>query len=151
MITYHPSDSEREKAANSYLMSLMAAMVGLPFHKLPFTLHKRRLPIVNMLATIIFYLANRKRTYYVRWHCTQALISQIPLYFTNTVLFWWTVRLLLGYESLTSFYFAYLFTVVLFNVIDYIATIYSAVKVRKGEQVEWYVYGGLTDLICKPA
>ena len=117
MITYHPSDSEREKAANSYLMSLMAAMVGLP------------LPIVNMLATIIFYLANRKRTYYVRWHCTQALISQIPLYFTNTVLFWWTVRLLLGYESLTSFYFAYLFTVVLFNVIDYIATIYSAVKV----------------------
>ena len=139
MITYHPGDSEREKAANSYLMSLMAAMVGLP------------LPIVNMLATIIFYLANRKRTYYVRWHCTQALISQIPLYFTNTVLFWWTVRLLLGYESLTSFYFAYLFTVVLFNVIDYIATIYSAVKVRKGEQVEWYVYGGLTDLICKPA
>ena len=139
MITYHPSDSEREKAANSYLMSLMAAMVGLP------------LPIVNMLATIIFYLANRKRTSYVRWHCTQALISQIPLYFTNTVLFWWTVRLLLGYESLTSFYFAYLFTVVLFNVIDYIATIYSAVKVRKGEQVEWYVYGGLTDLICKPA
>lgn len=139
MIAYHPSDSEREKAANSYLMSLMAAMVGLP------------LPIVNMLATVIFYLANRKRTYYVRWHCTQALISQIPLYFTNTVLFWWTVRLLLGYESLTSFYFAYLFTVVLFNVIDYVATIYSAVKVRKGEQVEWYVYGGLTDLICKPA
>ena len=139
MIAYQPSDSEREKAANSYLMSLMAAMVGLP------------LPIVNMLATVVFYLANRKRSYYVRWHCTQALISQIPLYFINTVLFWWTIRLLLGYDSLTSFYFAYLFTVVLFNVIDYIATIYSAVKVRKGEQVEWYVYGGITDLICKPA
>lgn len=139
MIAYQPSDSEREKAANSYLMSLMAAMVGLP------------LPIVNMLATVVFYLANRKRSYYVRWHCTQALISQIPLYFINTVLFWWTIRFLLGYDSLTSFYFAYLFTVVLFNVIDYIATIYSAVKVRKGEQVEWYVYGGLTDLICKPA
>ncbi len=139
MIAYQPSDSEREKAANSYLMSLMAAMVGLP------------LPIVNMLATVVFYLANRKRSYYVRWHCMQALISQIPLYVINTVLFWWTIRLLLGYDSLTSFYFAYLFTVVLFNVIDYIATIYSAVKVRKGEQVEWYVYGGLTDLICKPA
>lgn len=139
MIAYHPTDSEKEKAANSYLMSLMAAMVGLP------------LPLVNMLATVIFYLANRKRTYYVRWHCMQALISQIPLYLINTVLFWWTVRLLLGYESLTSFYFAYLFTVVLFNVIDYVATIYSAIKVRKGEQVEWYVYSGLVDLICKPA
>jgi len=138
MIAYHPSDNERERAANSYLMSLMAAMVGLP------------LPIVNMLATVAFYLANRKRTYYVRWHCTQALISQIPLYIINTILFWWTVRLLFVFDSLSSFYFAYLFTVLLFNIMDYAATIYTAVKVRKGEQVEWYVYGGLTDLICKP-
>lgn len=138
MIAYHPNDSEQERAANSYLMSLMAAMVGLP------------LPIVNMLATIAFYLANRKRTYYVRWHCTQALISQIPLYIINSILFWWTVRLLFGFDSLSSFYFAYLFTVLLFNLVDYVATIYTAVKVRKGKQVEWYVYGGLTDLICKP-
>ena len=49
-----------------------------------------------------------------------------------------------------SFYFAYLFTVVLFNVVDLVATVVSAVQVRKGKQIEWYVYGGLTDLICKP-
>ena len=30
------------------------------------------------------------------------------------------------------------------------ATVVSAVQVRKGKQIEWYVYGGLTDLICKP-
>lgn len=133
-----PREHELEAASNSYLMSLLAAMAGLPF------------PIINLLATVIFYLANKCNTYFVRWHCTQALISQVPLFFTNSVLFWWTIRVLLGWTPLSSFYFAYLFTVVLFNVIDFIATIHTMIAVRRGRQVEWYVYGGITHLICKP-
>ena len=133
-----PHEHELEAASNSYLMSLLAAMAGLPF------------PIINLLATVIFYLANKRNTYFVRWHCTQALISQVPLFFTNSVLFWWTVRVLLGWTPLSSFYFAYLFTLVLFNVIDFVATIHTMIAVRRGRQVEWYVYGGVTHLICKP-
>lgn len=133
-----PREHEMEAASNSYLMSLLAAMAGLPF------------PIINLLATVIFYLANRHKTYFVRWHCTQALVSQLPLFFANSLLFWWTVRVLLGSTLLSSFYFAYLFTVVLFNVIDYVATVHTMIAVRKGRQVEWYVYGPLTHLLCKP-
>ena len=124
MIYYKPAEHELEAASNSYLMSLLAVMAGLPF------------PIINLLATAVFYLANRHRTYFVRWHCTQALVSQLPLFCTNSVLFWWTVGLLFGDVELTSFYL--------------VATVVSAVQVRKGKQIEWYVYGGLTDLICKP-
>ena len=120
MIYYKPAEHELEAASNSYLMSLLAVMAGLPF------------PIINLLATAVFYLANRHRTYFVRWHCTQALVSQLPLFCTNSVLFWWTVGLLFGDVELTSFYFAYLFTVVLFNVVDLVATVVSAVQVRKG-------------------
>lgn len=138
MNTYSPAEHELESAANSYLMSLLAAMAGLPF------------PIVNLLGTVLFFFANRKGTYFVRWHCMQALISQFPLFCTNSILFWWTVRVLAGWQEISSFYFAYLFTVIIFNVIDFIATIYTAVQVRKGRQVEWYVYGGITDLMCKP-
>lgn len=138
MNTYSPEEHELESAANSYLMSLLAAMAGLPF------------PIVNLLGTVLFFFANRKATYFVRWHCMQALISQFPLFCTNSILFWWTVRVLAGWQEISSFYFAYLFTVIIFNVIDFIATIYTAVRVRKGRQVEWYVYGGITDLMCKP-
>lgn len=138
MNTYSPEEHELESAANSYLMSLLAAMAGLPF------------PIVNLLGTVLFFFANRKATYFVRWHCMQALISQFPLFCTNSILFWWTVRVLAGWQEISSFYFAYLFTVIIFNVIDFIATIYTAVRVRKGMQVEWYVYGGITDLMCKP-
>lgn len=130
-------EHELEAASNSYLMSLLVAMIGLPF------------PIVNLIATIIFFLANRRQTYFVRWHCMQALVSQLPLFCTNSILFWWTVRVLIGWTSLSSFYFAYLFTVLLFNFIDFIATIHTMIVVRQGKQVEWYVYGPLTHLLCK--
>ena len=132
-----PHEHELEAASNSYLMSLLVAMIGLPF------------PIVNLIATIIFFLANRRQTYFVRWHCMPALVSQLPLFCTNSILFWWTVRVLIGWTSLSSFYFAYLFTVLLFNFIDFIATIHTMIAVRQGKQVEWYVYGPLTHLLCK--
>lgn len=135
---YTPCEHEMESASNSYLMSLLAAMAGLPF------------PIINLVATVIFYLGNRRNTYFVRWHCTQALVSQLPLFCINSVLFWWTVRVVVGWTPLSSLYFAYLFTVVLFNVVDYVATIYTMIAVRRGRQVEWYVYGPLTHILCKP-
>ena len=51
---YQPTDHESEKASNSYLMSLIAIIVGLP------------LPIINLIATLIFYVGNRKGAYFVR-------------------------------------------------------------------------------------
>lgn len=46
---YQPSEDEAEKASNSYLMSLVALIVGLP------------LPIVNLLATLVFYLGKTEK------------------------------------------------------------------------------------------
>ena len=38
----------------------------------------------------------------------------------------------------------------IFNVVEFIATIYTAIATRKGIHVEWWLYGNLTNLICKP-
>jgi hypothetical protein len=38
---------------------------------------------------------------------------------------------------------------VLFNIIEFIATIQAAIKTRRGEHVEWFLFGPLTNLICK--
>ncbi len=135
---YTPGEHEAEKASNSYLMSLIAFIAGLP------------LPIVNLVATYIFYLGNRKGTYFVRWHCTQALLSQVSVLFMNSAAFWWTISILFRDEVLSSNYIAYIITVVLFNLTEFIATIYSAMATRKGHHVEWWFYGPLTNLICKP-
>ncbi|MCG9791551.1 DUF4870 domain-containing protein [Flavobacterium algicola] len=134
---YEPGEHEAEKASNSYLMSLIAFIAGLP------------LPIVNLIATLIFYLGNRKGTYFVRWHCTQALLSQLSMLFVNSFGFWWTVSILFTDEMMSSNYIAYLFTALIFNLIEFIATIHTAIQTRKGIHVEWWFYGSLTNLICK--
>ena len=134
---YHVGEHEAEKASNSYLMSLIAVIAGLP------------LPIINLIASCIFYFANRKSTWFVRWHCTQALLSQFSLLFINSCVFWWTISILFSTETLTNNYIAYLITAIIFNVAEFIATIYTAIQTRKGIHVEWWFYGNLTHLICK--
>lgn len=134
---YQPGEHEAERASNSYLMSLIAIIAGLP------------LPIINLLATLIFYLGNRKSTYFVRWHCTQALLSQLSLLFVNSAGFWWTVSVIWGDEQATNKYFAYIISLIVLNLVEFISTIYSAIQVRKGKHVSWWLYGDLTDLFCK--
>lgn len=135
---YVPSEHETERASNSYLMSLIAIMGGLP------------LPIINLIATFFFFLGNRKNTYFVRWHCTQALLSQFVLFPFNSAGFWWTVAIIFGKTPINSNYIAYIITIFLFNLLEFIATIHAAIVTRKGQHVEWWVVGGITNQICKP-
>ncbi len=134
---YKPTDHESEKASNSYLMSLVALVAGLP------------LPIINLIATFFFYIANRKSTYFVRWHCTQALISQAALLCMNSFGFWWTVSIVFGDEQVSNRYFAYLITAFCFNIFEFISTIYCAVESRKGKFVKQFFFGNITNLICR--
>jgi uncharacterized membrane protein len=134
---YEPDDYESERASNSYLMSVVAVIAGLP------------LPIINLLATGIFFLNNRSSTYFVRWHCTQALLSQILIVAMNSVGFYWTLSIVLDDNIITNNYIAYIITVLTFNLFEFIVTIYAASQTRKGKHVEWWVFGPLTNLICK--
>lgn len=136
---YSPTESECEKAAYSYMIGLFAVVVALP------------LPIINLLTACFFYLANRRATYFVRFHSLQNVVAQLPLFVANSVGFWWTVRVLLGWwEPASDLYFGYMLTIILANVIEIIGTIYSSIQVRKGQHVEWWVFGGLTHFFCKP-
>lgn len=138
MFPYKPDEHEAEKASNSYLMSLIVLIVGVP------------LPIVNLIATVIFYIGNRKSTYFVRWHCIQALLTQLSLLIVNTAAFWWTISIIFRGKAVTNAYVAYIISVLLLNLIEFIGTMYSAIHTRKGTHVQWWFYGGITQLICKP-
>lgn len=129
--------TDREKASNAYLMSLIAVVMGLP------------MPIINLIATGIFYLVSRKGSRYVRWHTTQALVSQLPLFILNNLLFWWTIRILLFCHQLSSQYIAYFILVNLYNIADFYATTVSATQSRKGVTYRWFLYGVITDLLVK--
>ena len=135
---YKPGEHEAEKASGSYIMSLVAFVAGLP------------LPIINLIATSAFYLANRKGTYFVRWHCTQALLSQFSVLIMNSYGFWWTISIIFSSVQITNNYKAYIITLLVFNLLEFIATIYTAIKTGKGQHVSWWLYGDVTNLICKP-
>lgn len=47
-------------------------------------------------------------------------------------------------------YIAYVLAVLIFNLVEFIATIYTAIQTRKGIHVEWWFYGHLTHIICRP-
>ncbi|MFK8287816.1 DUF4870 domain-containing protein [Capnocytophaga canimorsus] len=134
---YRVTENEKERASNGYLMSVIAIIAGMP------------LPIINVLATLFFYLANRKGTYFVRWHCMQALLSQLSVLCINSVGFWWTISVILQEKEPTNLYFAYIISAILFNLTEFIATIYTAVQTRKGKHVSWWFYGDLTEAIVQ--
>jgi uncharacterized membrane protein len=135
---YRPADDEAEKASGSYLMSMMAMAVGVA------------LPIVNLIATLIFYLGNRRSTYFVRWHCTQALVSQLSMLPINSFLVGWTLSIFLTDRVVTNGFVAYVLVASALNMIELFMTGRSAVMTRRGEHVSWYFYGPLTDLLCAP-
>jgi hypothetical protein len=133
-----PTEEEREKASNSYIISMIAFIGGLP------------LPIINLVATFIFYFGNRKSTLFVKWHGMQALLSQIFVLPLNSAGFWWTVSILFDKSVLSSDYVAYMMTLVIFNLAEFVATIHTAIATRNGIHVEWWIFGGLTNMIYKP-
>lgn len=133
-----PHEHEAERASNSYLMSLVALLSGVV------------LPVVNLIATLIFFLGNRRATYFVRWHCTQALVSQVAIFLLNAPLFWWTISILFLNASFSSEYVAYLLLILMLNFVEMVSTIWAAIQTRKGAHVEWLFFGELTHLLCRP-
>ena len=131
------NEYERERASNIYLMSLAIVIVGLPF------------PIINFLATFFMYLSNRTGSYFIRWHSLQALLSQAVVALLNAWGIVWTVSIIFRSESLSNAYIAFLITIALFNLAELVGTIYAAIQTRKGNHVDFWFFGPLTDLICK--
>ncbi|WP_116787733.1 DUF4870 domain-containing protein [Flavobacterium psychrotrophum] len=142
---------EFEQAGNSYLMSLVTVIAGLP------------LPIVNVLASFIFYLSNRKSGYFVRWHAIQSIIAQAIVLPFNSIFFIWTFRIIISQAILhnshydfdenfitfaSPFYWSYVAFILLFNLFEFIAVLATAIKVRRGQNVRWYIIANITDAIC---
>ena len=135
---YEPLEYETERASNGYLMSLLSAFLGTP------------LPIVNLIAIVIFFIGNRKGSYFIRWHCTQVLLSQLSLFIINSFGFWWTIHVILGWSDINNRYIGYILTVFIINVTELVMNIYAAIKVRQGIHIEWWLYGPFTSVLCKP-
>jgi uncharacterized Tic20 family protein len=131
------SQTEKEDAMGSYLMMFAAFAVGLP------------LPIINLIAAFVYYILNRKKSRFIKFHCLQSLLSQLPTTVLNAVLLFWTIRLFIfKIDNIdTAFgnntYFGYIIVVVIANLIYIIFSIVGAVKANKGQFYYFVFFGPL--------
>lgn len=142
---------EYEQASNSYMMAVVSVIAGLP------------LPVINLIATAGYYLAQRKSSYLVRWHCIQAALGQILLIPFNSVALAWTTSILwrslwfpqngdftgailaTRFGETFTFYWLYITFVILLNITEFIVVIATASKVRKGHNVRWFGLAPIAD------
>ncbi|MDR1897123.1 MAG: DUF4870 domain-containing protein [Prevotellaceae bacterium] len=130
-------EAEAEKASSAYLMSTVILIVGLP------------MPIINVIATVMFYWANRRKTYFVRFHCMQSMLSQLSVIPINVIAIYWAVHIFFGSGQMTNLYISYLITVLIFNLLEFVASLYAATRTRKKIDVRFWFFGQLTERICK--
>jgi uncharacterized membrane protein len=143
---YHPvpqpgdiSIREREDAMGGYLMMFASLAAGLP------------LPIINLIAAIIYFYLNRTKSRFIKFHAFQSLISQIPTTLLNAGLVFWTIRLFF-YDAVSfndvfavgseyEIYWGYLIMVILTNLIYMAFSLVAAFKARKGQFYYFLFFG----------
>ncbi|MCD7937654.1 MAG: DUF4870 domain-containing protein [Tannerellaceae bacterium] len=135
---YGIPEEDAEKASYAYLISTVIMVAAVV------------IPLLNMFVTFMFYVANRKRSYFVRFHCLQSVLSQVLIFGINTVAVWWSLLILFQKVELSNFYFGYLFTTFIFNLVEFVVSLCAAIQTRKGKDFRYFAFGALTEVICKP-
>lgn len=144
-IEYHPLPQpgeiplrEREDAMGAYLMMFAAIGAGLP------------LPIVNLIAAVIYYFLNRSKSRFIHFHSLQALLSQSPTTLMNAALVFWTVRMIFFDDcrfsgcSYWQYYIGYVWAVVIANILYFIFSIIAAIRARQGRMYYLLFFGKLS-------
>lgn len=120
----------REDAMGAYLMMFAALAAGLP------------LPIINLIASLIYFYIHKNKGPFIKFHLLQSLYSQLITSAMNIVLVFWTVRIFF-FESMviTDYYKGYLAVVILANLLYFIFSVIAAVKARQGRFFYFLVFG----------
>ena len=124
------SERDREDAMGAYLMMFASVAVSMP------------LPIINLIAAIIYYYSNRKKSKFIHFHCHQSLVSQIPTTVSNWVLLFVSIRIWLVKDWSFNQNFWYLLAfVVLANLAYIVFSLIAAVSARKGKLYHFLIFG----------
>jgi len=136
---YHPIPQpdeipirEREDAMGAYMMMFASLAAGLP------------LPIINLIAAVIYLYVNSSKSKFVHFHALQSLYSQLPTSILNIGLTFWTIRIFVFHSfEYNDTYLSYIAVVILANLTYFIFSIVAAVKARKGRMYYFMFFGRL--------
>lgn len=125
------SKREKEDAMGAYLMMFASMGVGLP------------LPVINLIASIIYFFMNKNKSRFVAFHSLQSLITQIPISLLNAgVIFWFIRNIIIEPVTFSNYFWAYLIFTGLWNVVYFFYSIVACVKAYKGCFFYMLLFGG---------
>lgn len=125
------STRERDDAMGAYLMMFASLAMGLP------------LPLLNIVASTIYYFINRKNSRFVAFHALQALISHIPVTLVNAGAVVWLIVELVGRHSLTAPFIAFGAFAIALNLAFLVYTLIALVRARRGQFFYLPLFGRL--------
>lgn len=115
------SEREKEDAMGAYFMMFAALASSLP------------LPIINLIAAVVYYYINRKKSRFIHFHCLQSLLSQLPTTALNWGLLFWLLQIYLFHNyEVNNYYYAYLFFAIVANLLYIIYSLVATLNARKG-------------------
>lgn len=123
------AEREKEDAMGAYLMMFAAVAIGLP------------LPVINLIAAIIYYFVNRKKSRFIHFHCLQSLLSNIPTTIINWVLVIWGVNIFFTDRTLTETFWTYAVFAGLCTLIYFIISLIAAYRARQGKMYYFLFFG----------
>lgn len=135
---YHPlprpselTEREKEDAMGGYLMMFASLAAGLP------------LPVVNLIAAVVYYFINRNKSRFIHFHALQSLLTQIPVSMLNGVFVLTTINAFIIQERSmpSSNYLWFLGVVGIVNFIYFVFSIVAAIRARKGRMYYFVFFG----------
>jgi uncharacterized membrane protein len=123
------SEREKEDAMGAYLMMFAAVAIGLP------------LPVINLIASVIYYFINRKKSKFIHFHSLQALLSQIPTTIINWALVIWAVTIFFTDTTLSDYFWAYAVFAGVSTLLYFIYSLIAAYKARQGKFYYFLLFG----------
>jgi uncharacterized Tic20 family protein len=127
------TEREKEDAMGAYLMMFAAWGAGFP------------LPLVGLIASIIYFYLNKKSSAFTAYHSFQALLTHIPVSVMNAAaVIWGIVLFVIEKPQHLRMYAAFCIFAGIWNVLYMVFSIIACVKARKGRFFYFWVFGRLS-------
>jgi len=101
-------------------MMFASLAVGLP------------IPLLNLIASVIYFFVNKKTSAFVAFHALQALLSHIPVVLLNAGVVAWIIVNIATHAPSWAWFLWYLFFSILVNLTYIVWSIVALINANKG-------------------
>ncbi len=115
------SEREKEDAMGAYFMMFAALGLGFP------------LPLINLIASVVYFAIHRRKSRFVAFHSLQSLLSQLPVSLITAGAIVWLIVILFTDMHFPREFLVYLVFVGLVNVLYVVFSVVALRRARKGQ------------------